>query len=88
MLYALFIKCVVYRDVSVRRELPKVLTGSTILVGGVLIILCVAMGFTNYLIDAQVPARGAAWVTAGIKSPWVFLLILNGFLLVVSATPG
>lgn len=83
VLYALFIKCVVYRDVSVRRELPKVLTESTILVGGVLIILCVAMGFTNYLIDAQVPARGAAWVTAGIKSPWVFLLILNGFLLVV-----
>ncbi len=28
VLYTLFIKCVVYRDVSVRRELPKVLTES------------------------------------------------------------
>jgi tripartite ATP-independent transporter DctM subunit len=83
VLYTLFIKCVVYRDVSVRRELPKVLTESTILVGGVLIILCGAMGFTNYLIDAQVPAKGADWVAAGISSPWVFLLVLNGFLLVV-----
>ena len=83
VLYTLFIKCVVYRDVNVRRELPKVLTESTILVGGVLIILCAALGFTNYLIDAQIPERGAAWVTAGIDSRWAFLLILNGFLLIV-----
>ena len=83
VLYALFIKCVVYRDVSIRRELPKVLTESTILVGGVLIILGAAIGFTSYLIDAQIPAKGAAWVTAGIHSRWAFLLILNGFLLIV-----
>jgi tripartite ATP-independent transporter DctM subunit len=83
VLYTLVIKCVVYRDVSVRGELPKVLTESTVLVGGVLVILCAALGFTNYLIDAQIPAKGAAWVTAGIHSRWAFLLILNGFLLVV-----
>ena len=83
VLYTLFIKCAVYRDVSIRRELPGILTESTILVGGVLVILCVAMGFTNYLIDAQVPAKGAAWVTAGIHSRTAFLLVLNGFLLVV-----
>jgi len=83
VLYALFIKLVVYRDVSVTRELPKVLTESAVLVGGVLLILSAAFGFTGYLIDAQVPAKGAAWVTAGIESRWVFLLILNGFLLVV-----
>ena len=53
------------------------------LVGGVLIIMGAAMGFTSYLIVAQVPARGAAWVTAGIHSKWAFLLILNAFLLVV-----
>jgi tripartite ATP-independent transporter DctM subunit len=83
VLYTLIIKCAVYRDVSVRRELPGILSESTILVGGVLVILCLAMGFTNYLIDAQVPAKGAAWVTSGIESRWAFLLILNGFLLVV-----
>ena len=48
-----------------------------------LVILCAALGFTNYLIDAQIPAKGAAWVTAGIHSRWAFLLILNGSLLVV-----
>jgi tripartite ATP-independent transporter DctM subunit len=83
VLYTLFIKCVVYRDVNIRRDLPKALTESTILVGGVLIILCAAMGFTEYLILAEIPAKGADWVTAGIHSRWVFLLILNGFLLIV-----
>ena len=83
VLYALFIKLVVYRDVSLTRELPRVLTESAILVGGVLIILSAAFGFTGYLIDAQIPAKGAAWVTSGIESRWVFLLILNGFLLIV-----
>ena len=83
VLYTLLIKCVVYRDVGVRGELPAVPTESTILVGGVLVILCAALGFTNYLIDAQIPAKGAAWVTAGIHSRWAFLLILNGSLLVV-----
>ncbi|MBE3098658.1 MAG: TRAP transporter large permease subunit [Planctomycetes bacterium] len=83
VLYAFFIKCVVYRDVSIRRDLPKVLTESTILVGGVLIILGAALGLTSYLIDAQIPARGAEWVKAAIHSRWAFLLALNGFLLIV-----
>jgi len=57
VLYTLFIKCVVYRDVGVRGELPAVLTESTILVGGVLIILCAALGFTNYLMTRRFRRR-------------------------------
>jgi len=53
------------------------------LVGGVLLILGVALGFTNYLIDAQIPTRALAWVQARIASPLLFLLVLNLFLLVV-----
>ena len=59
------------------------MTECGLLVGGVLLILGVAMGFTNYLVDAQVPDNAAAWVQASIHSPWVFLLALNGFLLIV-----
>ncbi|MBI4326318.1 MAG: TRAP transporter large permease subunit [Chloroflexi bacterium] len=53
------------------------------LVGGVLLILGVAKGFTNFLIDAQVPDLALEWVTRTIHSPWVFLLALNLFLLAV-----
>jgi len=54
-----------------------------LLVGGVLLILGVAMGFTNYLVDAQVPDRIVDWATASTSSPLVFLLALNLFLIVV-----
>jgi TRAP-type C4-dicarboxylate transport system permease large subunit len=56
-----------------------------VLVGGVLLILGVALGFTNYLAFAEVPAHAVDWVTASVHSRWVFLLLLNGFLLVVGA---
>ena len=54
-----------------------------LLVGGVLLILGVALGFTNYLIDAQIPARAVEWVTGAMHSKYAFLLALNVCLLVV-----
>ncbi len=48
------------------------------LIGGVLIILCVAMGFTSYLIDAQVPAELLAFTAREhVNSLLVFLALLN-----------
>lgn len=81
--YAFFIKCVVHRDVSITRELPRVVIESAVLVGGVLIILGCALGLTGYLIDAEIPMQGAAWVKSAIHSRWLFLLTLNVFLLIV-----
>jgi C4-dicarboxylate transporter, DctM subunit len=43
----------------------------------------VAMGFTNYLVDAQIPDLAVEWATDTIQSRWVFLLLLNLFLLIV-----
>ena len=81
-LYAFVIEAFVYRDLKLR-EVPRVTSECGLLVGGVLLILGVALGFTNYLIDAQIPMRLLDWVTASIHSPWIFLLLLNLFLLVV-----
>ena len=80
-LYALIIQCFVHRDLSVTRDLLKVLQKSCVLIGGVLIIFGVAMGFTSYLVDAQVATRVLAWAQESIHSPLVFLLCLNIFLL-------
>lgn len=82
-LYALFVETVLHRDLSITRDVPRVMTECGLLVGGVLLILGVAMGFTNFLITAQVPDKGVEWVRSGIHSPWVFLLVLNLFLLIV-----
>ena len=54
-----------------------------LLVGGVLLILGVALGFTNYLFDAEFRPAAVEWVTSTVHSPLVFLLLLNVFLLVV-----
>ena len=54
-----------------------------LLVGGVLLILGVALGFTHYLVDAQIPDRLVAWATTTVTSKWLFLLGLNVVLLVV-----
>lgn len=81
-LYAFFIETFLYRDLKAR-DIPRVMSECGLLVGGVLLILGVALGFTNYLVDAQIPARALEWVTNSISSRWVFLLLLNLLLLVV-----
>jgi TRAP-type C4-dicarboxylate transport system permease large subunit len=54
-----------------------------VLLGGVLIILAVAMGLTSYLVDAQVPTLALEWVQGRVESRVMFLLLLNLLLLVV-----
>ncbi|MGH6932807.1 MAG: TRAP transporter large permease subunit [Dongiaceae bacterium] len=81
--YTLLVQCFVHRDLSLTRDLPRVLQKCTILIGGVFVIIGVAMGLTNYLVDAQVPDAAAKWVRAHVESPLVFLLALNLFLLIV-----
>jgi tripartite ATP-independent transporter DctM subunit len=82
-LYAFFTQTVVHREVKVTRDLGRVLTECAVTIGGVLVILGVAVGFTNYLIDANVPARLLEWTQQYVHSKYVFLLLLNVFLLAV-----
>ena len=82
-LYAFVIAVVVHRDLGSKRDVLRVVTECGLLVGGVLLILGVALGFTNYLVDAQVPDRAIEWATATLHSRWAFLAALNLFLLLV-----
>jgi tripartite ATP-independent transporter DctM subunit len=82
-LYAFVVETFLYKDLSISEGIPKVMTECGILVGGVLLILTVALGFTSYLVDAEVPSRLVEWVRASISSPLVFLLLVNVFLLIV-----
>jgi C4-dicarboxylate transporter, DctM subunit len=82
-LYAFIVECWVYKDLKLTRDLPRVMTECGLLVGAILIILGVALGFTGYLIQAQVPELLITWVKSTVHSPLVFLLALNFFLLIV-----
>jgi tripartite ATP-independent transporter DctM subunit len=82
-LYAFVVESLVYRDLSITRDLPRVMKECGLLVGAILLILGVALGFTGYLIQAQVPEQLITWVQSSVHSPLVFLLALNVFLLIV-----
>ncbi|HEY0788181.1 MAG TPA: TRAP transporter large permease subunit, partial [Thermoanaerobaculia bacterium] len=82
-LYAFVAEAAFHRDYRSVRSVVRVMTECGLLVGGVLLILGVAKGFTNYLIDAEVPGRLVEWSIETIESPLLFLLVLNLFLLVV-----
>ncbi|HVS02410.1 MAG TPA: TRAP transporter large permease subunit [Thermoanaerobaculia bacterium] len=81
-LYAL-VSQVAHRDIRGPRQLFGVFRDCVVLLGGVLIILGVAMGLTSWLVDAQVPAQVLEWVQQYVQSPLAFLLLLNVFLLLV-----
>ena len=82
-LYAFIIETLVHRDLKLTRDVPRVMAECGLLVGGVLLIFGVALGFTNYLVDAQIPDRTIEWATTTLRSPWAFLAALNVFLLLV-----
>lgn len=82
-LYAFLIEAVIHRDLHILRDVPRVMSECGLLIGGVLLILGVSLGFTNYLVDAEVPARAVEWTTRNVHSPFVFLLFLNLFMLIV-----
>jgi C4-dicarboxylate transporter, DctM subunit len=82
-LYAFIVECWIYKDLNITRDLPRVMSECGLLVGAILVILGVALGFTGFLIQAQVPEYLIAWVKNSVHSPLVFLLALNFFLLIV-----
>jgi tripartite ATP-independent transporter DctM subunit len=84
-LYALVIELAVFRDVHPTREMPRVLVQSATLVGAVVILMGVAYGLTNYLVDQQIPDALVEWVQNHIHARWLFLLALNAILLVLGS---
>ena len=82
VIYVFVVEVLVHREIPLR-ELPRVMREAMLLVGGVLVILGVSLASTNYLIDAQVPARLFEAVRSYVDSPLAFLLLLNVFLLLL-----
>ena len=81
--YTFIVSVVIQRDLKLFRDVPRVMTECGLLVGGVLLILGVALGFTHYLVDAQIPDQAVEWATTSIKSKIIFLLLLNVILLII-----
>ena len=83
--YTFIVAVVIHRDLHIIRDVPRVMTECGLLIGGVMLILGVALGFTHFLVDAQIPDQAVEWTTSMVHSKWVFLLLLNVVLLMVGS---
>jgi len=81
--YVLVVEVFIYRDLSLVRDIPRVMKDSMLLVGAILMIICTAMGLTNYLVDQEVPMRLFELTKTFISSSTMFLVVLNIFLIIV-----
>jgi tripartite ATP-independent transporter DctM subunit len=83
--YVLVIEVFIYKDISISKDLTRVIKDSMVMVGGILVILATALGLANYFIDAEIPNRLFEIMGQYISTKTGFLIVLNIFLLVVGA---
>ena len=83
--WAIFLEAFFQRNLNFRNDLPKAMIESAVVVGALLVVMGVALGLVSYMVDAEIPQLAAEWVQSAIHSKLVFLLVLNGILLVVGA---
>jgi tripartite ATP-independent transporter DctM subunit len=81
-LYSFVAEAFIYRDLKFK-QISGVMRECGLLIGGVLLILGVAQGLTNYLVDAQVPSHLVEFVTAHVSSKVVFIACLTVILLLI-----
>lgn len=82
--YAIVTQAVAHRELG-PRLLGQVLSNCAQIIGGVMLILGMALGLTNFLIDAGIPDAAIDWVHSVIPNKFVFLLALNVFLFAAGA---
>ena len=81
VVYLLFVQMVIHRDLSVR-DLPRLFARAAPIIGGILVILGVAKALSFAIVDAQVPQALVQWFSDHVRSPYVFLILLNLALLI------
>jgi tripartite ATP-independent transporter DctM subunit len=84
VIYALVTQGLIHRELN-SQSYTKCLFQSAQIIGGILLIMGMALGLTNYLIDVGIPDLASDWVQSITQNPYVFLLALNIFLFVAGA---
>ncbi len=81
--YVIVLKTLVFRELSITDDIPRIMKESMKMVGGIMIILGAALGFTNYLVDAFIPMKVLQILEGSVQTKIGFLLMLNLFLILV-----
>lgn len=84
LIYIAIVEIFIYREIAIKK-VPEIIFRSMAMVGGILMILAVALALTNVLIDEQIPNQLFDWMQAHVTSKLSFLILLNILLLVLGA---
>ncbi len=79
-IYVFIVEVIIHREIKFA-ALPKLMRESMVLVGAILVVLGMSLASTNYLLDAEIPARLLKYIQAHVHEAGSFLLLLNLFLL-------
>ena len=82
-LYIFIIEVFIYKDLSITKDIPRVSVETMSLVAGILLVLCCALSFTNFMVDEDVPLKIFALMKTYLTDKYSFLFFLNVFLLIV-----
>ena len=80
--YVIVVTLWIRREMSFSR-LGAVMAEAARMVGAILVILGAALALSNWLVDQEVPTHLFELIREHVASPLAFLLLLNGFLLIV-----
>lgn len=82
--YAVLTQSLAHRELGLRK-LFDCLVDCAQIIGGVMLILGMALALTNFLVDAGIPDAAVQWSQSAIPNRYVFLLLLCLFLFVAAA---
>ena len=82
--YTLCIEVFLYKDLGLKKDLPRIAKSSMALAGAIILILSMANALINYVIQERIPMRVLDYMLGlGLTQTWQFLIVLNVFLLVI-----
>jgi tripartite ATP-independent transporter DctM subunit len=82
--YTLVIEFFVYRDLSWKKDLPRIALSSMSMAGAIILILSMANALMNFVVDQRIPNAVLSFMLEiGIERRWEFLIVMNLFLLIL-----
>jgi tripartite ATP-independent transporter DctM subunit len=81
LVYVIVVECFVLKEIRFFRQLPDIMVEAGLFSGTIIVILGMALGFTGYLVEEQIPNRILELLTQLTNNRYVFLAGLNIFLL-------
>lgn len=84
VVYALAVELFIHRQIGLH-QLPKILVDSAVMMGSLLVIMSLAFGLNDFLVEEQIPEEAVQLIQSWDLGVVEFLLVINGLLLIAGA---